>query len=197
LSSTVSLLPGDIVLIHSTPMFSSASITRWLLTGMDIVDGKANHAAFYMGDNKFLESNFDGINIHYKEWLNPLQSGFPKQNYAILRLKGITDRSRRELIYAATAYYHEKKDFGYSYFGLAMAAISALFGMLSLGPSRKRFKPTLPNEPAPFCSELVAEIYTRFNGMKFKYALSVLSPNDLYRDNRFVKILDFDGGVVY
>jgi hypothetical protein len=188
------IMEGDIILVDSTVFFSNKPFTVKVLDLMHKIDGgRATHAAIYCGNNKILHSNWHGVKMEDLSWMNPFEEdGTPKPNFSVLRLKGGVDKDK--IIDFIMDYHLNHISTGYSYLGLISAGISAVIGAITflISASTIRWKPVLlKEEKAPFCSELVAEIYEEYTGSKFSVPNDVMSPNDLYRANRFDKIIDF------
>jgi len=178
---------GDVMLCNYAKGQTNPLIMKILDMQQKLDRGKATHVAIYAGNNKWLESGWKGAVF------SDMSYGLDNPNYAILRWKDNIDENKMHKI--ISKYYEGAKDLGYSYLGLLSAAISTVIGyaVFILTAGKVEWKPVLiKEEKAPFCSELVAEIYEEYLGTTLsKIKNDVITPNDLYRMNRFEAIQDF------
>jgi len=177
---------GDVILCNYN-INKNKWITKILSLQQKIDDGKATHAAIYTGNNQFLESNWKGTQFVSMPYVEGGKS------YAILRWKECIDENKMHNI--ITRYYQSHKYKGYSYLGLLSAGISSIITYMinTLMLGKLEIKPIfIKEEEAPFCSELVAEIYEEYlESPLSKIKNDVITPNDIYRIKRFIIIQDF------
>jgi hypothetical protein len=176
---------GDIILMNGQ---SQNKLISKILELQDYIDnGPANHAAIYVGNNVLLESYWGGVK------LNPCEGIVGNKNYAILRLN-ISHVDEKKISKIIFDYHNSHLNSGYSYLGLASAALSAIICFLisKITFGRVYYKPVLlKEEHAPFCSELVAEIYEEYGIKLSTIHNDVTTPNDLYKSKKLDKIQDF------
>jgi len=160
------LKTGDIILedYHHPNKFID-----WILSLQDMFDkGSFNHAMIYVGEDKVMSADFDGIKIKSFKY-NP-------DTHMVLRYDDIIlEEQMFETIYR----YFSMVPKSYDYVGLIQASICTIFNYFT-GYKLKIFKQNLK----VFCSELVYQVYLMY-GIDLG---DIVTPNDFLRCDELYEV---------